>query len=94
MSENKGLTFYLLQRLKTLQGAGKRERKEEAKDMTDAWEILFRRSSVFLKFLVKFTSLLSCAGCQFPPPSSQAGASLAAVHSPALHNMAASQTPL
>lgn len=34
------------------------------------------------------------AGCQFSPASSQTGASLAAVHSPTLHNKAASQTPL
>lgn len=32
----------------------------------------------------------NCAGCRFPP-SSQAGAGLAAVHNPALRNRAASQ---
>lgn len=36
----------------------------------------------------------AAAGCRLPPASSQAGAGLAAVHTPALHNEAASQTSL
>lgn len=38
-------------------------------------------NSIILK-LIKSCSFPSCVGCQSPPPSSQAGAGLAAVHSP------------
>jgi len=63
------------------------------------WQTLAREALMIIirwvipKFLIKSCSFLTRAICQPPPPSSQAGAGLAAVHSPALHNKAASQPP-
>lgn len=74
---------------------GERVIQGERKDLSTAWEILLRRTAApFNSWSNSACAFPSSAGCQFPPPSSQAGAGLAAVYSPALHNKAASKTPL
>lgn len=95
-SENKRLTFQQLLRLKTTVCKEARGKQGEMKAMPNVWEIQLKTCCPLILALKKILfapSLSTCAGCQFPPPSSQAGAGLAAVHSPALRNKAASQPP-
>lgn len=66
------------------------ERNNVEKALADSFKMPLCHPNFHGKNLLSFPS---CSGCQFPPPSSQTGASLTAVHSPALHNEAESQTP-